>query len=231
MPSRKALSDIERNPRLKKAWIAYLEKKGLDRAYELAMTCKDVRTYKVQFIDRMTAGEKKRFGTLRPPFITSYNASKGKAEKQFESKYKVDTAEAAGMVESNRKYADEYEALILAQPQMAKTMKDGTQAILSILNTLADTTHASGFKASNQHAAFMKGAINPKKVGAAMDLLEFQVDDILAMSVAVAAEDTQQVNRLSNQIANNHKPKKGGKLTAKDIKTAAYKAMKKMKLL
>lgn len=231
MPSRKALSEIERKPRLKKAWIGYLEKKGLDRAYEIGMACNDVAFYDVQFIARMTANERKRYSAVRNNFIKSYMACKDIADTKLMKKYEVGPKDATEMINADKKILKEWKELIYGHANLVRTMKDGKQAVLVDLNMLAETTHASGFKASNQYASFLTGDIDPRKVGKAMDLLDFETDQILAMSVAVATDNTAQINRVSQQIADNHKPKKGKKLTAKDVKTSMAKVIKKMKFL
>ncbi|MEM8576415.1 MAG: hypothetical protein AAGF60_01060 [Pseudomonadota bacterium] len=226
MASRKALMDIERNPRLKAAWMAYLEKQGLDRAFEFATQpnvsvsyfCKNFMLHMTQREARVCAAHRKMFVKLHDTLIISAN-------DKVQAKLGMDDATFLKALD-NSKVEDAVLAIVYANKAWKGLIRDTSQHILTTLNTLAE----GKFRDSNQYAAFLKGAIDPKKLAAEMDLAEYEVDEILAMANAVATGDQGAMNRSSRQIAANHRPKKGKAMGAAQIVKSMMGAMRKFKL-
>ena len=227
MPSRKNLMMIERNPRLKKAWIGYLESKQLDRAYSTALMCKDTRFFFEQFMKRMTGSEQRAFKRIRNAAITIGDKVNEHLSKKIPEKLGMSQTDFADRAKTDSKLLKQYEDAFHAHKSIVTFMEDAKQSMLNTFNDLADS---DSFKNSNYYSAYLKSAVDPRTLGREMDLLEFEVDDILKMAVAVQTGDTSTANRMSKQIAKSHKAKKGKAFSAAEIFKKMTGALKKKKL-
>ncbi len=168
--------DIERNPRLRKAWIAYLEKQQLDRAYVMATSDVEVHYFVNHFMDRMVPGEAQHFSQHHKAYVKRHNRLLVKSRRVIAAKYGISAAEAETRMGRDRAFLNEVYAALYAHRHWARFIRVVQRHILTTCNTLAASAVEGGFKASNPYRAYRQGALDPKKTGAKMDLLDIEKD-------------------------------------------------------
>lgn len=212
MPSRKTLMTLMKTPALMKAFEAYLARKKLSRAWEIARLHRDEKTFYRIYVRTMTKQEE----ALAPNIRKAGDIAVRKLSKTVLDGFaEQDDWDTLGL-DDKRWLVEEQ---IYAVDYWKKFLKQSKELMLDGFTKLAE----GDFRISAEYKKVIYQNADPKRL--ALELgLENEVNTILGLAVAVGTGDTAAQNRLSRELAPKQKPKKGKMLNPKQL--LAYVARK-----
>ncbi len=199
MTNTAALVDVQRDAKKHAAFEKYLEKKQLGTLYDFVRLHKDEKTaWKVGF-QRATSTEVTFSKGIIKNVATKYD---NMVNEQITTRMKGGTIPKDKAQEFlNKIYAD-----IVQTAEWKQTFK----AAIVGLNQRFSAEAANEFPHSPEYAAYMRKKLEADAKKAAKDLeLEKELDAFLGLAVSVSSGDTAGSKRFSQQLAKQHKPKKG----------------------